>query len=276
MAGGLASLACASIMGATYHLSKDDLYADLAKRFEHDRNKKRSVLVIGDSHYGFGDAYVSFLNKLDKKTYLNKVFMEGAYDDHDPGQDPFLECISDSAKLRGVEFSPNKFASDDLQGYFRLKKRFGVKGIESRDLYARGCVIQDINRALLDYRVSKDLKFLKKLNLFYQKLKSPEFALPDLSKCGPEEQNDFLKALQDVYYKSIIINRNEYCGRVIDSELKNGEVGVLIIGKSHCKPGYGHGYSSLERPSLIPEILTRHNISNEYLTAQEVIKQKRI
>lgn len=193
---------------------------------------KRTLLIIGDMHLGFGNSYYKLLENLENKIEIDKVFMEGVYE-HFVQPDPYYAAMSDIAKINGHTLNKN-FKEKDEQGYYKISNKFLVEGIEKKNLLYESFILNNLNQEILGYRVSKDSDSLKRIGQLYSQLKNKDFYIENISESDKELKkiSDYLTIKNE---KISIIKRNNHFIDVIDNKLEEYEVGVFIVGENHIK-----------------------------------------
>ncbi len=231
------------------------------------REGKRLVVGIGDIHYGNGKEFYKFLEGLEERIRIDKVFMEGAL--NEPCQDPYLEYAKRVAILKGREFEESEYKKRDPQGYYLLSKKWKVVGLDDWKLVKDIFLTNQIYLKFLEAYRSRDGRVDKKSIEEIRKLNSQletSLELEDYPEIIPPEElenNPLHKKLLEYADKITLTQANNQFFRVIRENLQSGEVGVVIIGKDHFSPP-----KEKEKYESLTDLLKKESIATVCLTVR--------
>jgi hypothetical protein len=274
---GLAGLVSAGLaFGAGRYLERRLTYASpqeiaalLAPAAEpkvFDANGSRTLFVVGDFHAGFGRTYDELFRNLEQGIGIDKLFMEGVYD-HYAEPDPHLACMTDAAESEELRFSPSEWKEEDSQGYYRLSKRFDVRGIEDKDLWHDTKIIRRMYLKSLKYLIQRDDTILEEVGKLAEELRAVDIDLTDFSQIGRDAES-----LKKETFRIAVSERNRHAAQVIDSCLRPYEVGALIFGESHCDEEYQRRVKLMAEPDVIIPQLTEKGINVIYIDVGQAVE----
>lgn len=280
---GLGFVGCSSLQtGITYSSVQIVKFSNFLDDLDIEYNffpssGTRMLFAIGERHEEDTrsirkEAYIRFCEVLDKNYEVDKVFVEGAIYKNGPGLD--INSLKKVSDVKEQHFNLQALINDDSTGYFSFSKFTDFVGIENYDVYLEADLLSNLEMSLRHFKLAKYDKNEFAINFYSteaaklaSKLQFIKFKIDEpLEKINAKGLDLLIDKAGSSFNYYGIEKRNKIFVDIIDKELKDGSLGVLIVGRDHLNPN-----ESLKQYGNLIDYCNKKGINVVYIDYKKIL-----